>query len=164
MLWRLADTLAIAGKSETIKQRRVDVYAHTKESKGGWQVAANVKGLPLSRYAGQILEVSLGDGTEDPRAETDGLRSRLLDLESEHAELQRRLEDSETLRHSLDGELETCRAQGFLAEAPFKKLDACVVACFADARSHRMACERLRHQSSTNSFAWTGLTSNDFRH
>lgn len=126
----------MTGKTETIKQRRVDVYAPTEESKARWQAAAKDKNIPLSRYAGQILEVFLGEESADLQSEIESLRRHVVDIESENSDLLRKLEDSDVLRGRLEQELELYRAQELLSAAPIKKLDSRVVSAFSDARAH----------------------------
>lgn len=126
----------MAGKTDTIKQRRVDVYAPTIESKERWQKAAQEKHIPLSKYAGQILEVYLGEENADLQSELRDARRHIVDVEAENTELVRRLQDAEMLRERLESELETYRAKEMLSTSPIKKLDARLVTAFSDARGH----------------------------
>jgi hypothetical protein len=126
----------MTGKTETIKQRRVDVYAPTEESKARWQAAAKDKNIPLSRYAGQILEIYLGEESADLQRDIQDLRRHVVDIESENSDLVKKLEDSELLRGRLERDIELYRAQELLSAAPIKKLDPRVVSAFSEARGH----------------------------
>ena len=53
------------GKTETIKERAVWVYAPTIEQRKKWGDIAKVKGMPLSKWIVQTIEESLIELDDD---------------------------------------------------------------------------------------------------
>ncbi len=100
------------GKTETIKQRRVDVYLPSLEAKERWTALAEEAGTSLSKFIAAVVEEALEEGgpLPDPQGlleEVSALQSRLMDAED-------RVRMLEALRDKLDAELRVYRARPFL--------------------------------------------------
>lgn len=109
------------GKTETIRQRRVDVWVPSLEEKEAWKQAAKEQGLSLSKLIIQLVNQSIND--QAVVEDVDALKQRVVDLEAELGRRERRIEDLERLKDRLDQELNQYRSQDFLTSPGIKQLD-----------------------------------------
>ncbi len=108
------------GKTETIKQRTVYIYAPSEEARARWEQAAGKAGMSLSRFLVDTVEASLRETSDE------GFRSAK-DLWKENVELReanKRLAEEKrmltALTEKLEDEVRRYRTELFL-EGPDKR-------------------------------------------
>jgi predicted RNase H-like nuclease (RuvC/YqgF family) len=103
------------GKTETIKDRRIDVYVNTIERKQKWADKADEAGESLSGFVQQCVEYAIEQGGPD-YAELGEESKRIQELESEIAELQDDIKQKEIVIDKLESELQELRSKPFQDE------------------------------------------------
>ncbi|MCE5296803.1 MAG: hypothetical protein LLG16_06855 [Euryarchaeota archaeon] len=88
------------GKTETIRQRKVDVYLPTTDLLQKWKEAAKAAGMPLSKYILEVVEQHR-QGTEKMSISPLMMEEKASRLEKEVADLKLRLE---TLRSAFQNQ------------------------------------------------------------
>lgn len=103
------------GKTDTIKDRRVDVYVDTIDRKERWARMAEKEGESLSTFVQHCVEYALEQGGPD-FTELGEERNQIQDLEEEVTELRRAVKQKEMVIEKLETELKELRTQPFLDE------------------------------------------------
>ncbi len=122
-----------AGKTATIKQRRVEIYLPSLETKDRWTAEAEQRGVSLSEMIFLLIHEKLT--SEDPST-----AERLTRLEKEnrtlHAQLdaqRERVEALEAVKERQERDLSEYRAQAFLG-GPIRKLDPRLLRVLSEAK------------------------------
>jgi hypothetical protein len=92
------------GKTETIKQRKVDVYLPTIELMGQWRETAEASGMPLSKYILEVVEQHR-QGAQRITMPPAMLEEKANKLEKENAALQMRFDTLNLAFHNQEVEL-----------------------------------------------------------
>lgn len=121
-------------KTDTIKQRRIDVYLPSLEAKERWSEEADERNTSVSKMVFQIVEESLAGSWEDPRQRIGELQEEVEDLTSELARTRGRIRELEALYQRAERDLEEYRAQGILGPDPIKQLDPRLIRVLSEAR------------------------------
>lgn len=121
------------GKTETVKQRRIDVYLPTLEAKDRWRQAAAGRGQKVSEMVFQLVEGALAPSGEQDAASAQDLVRRLEDAQAELNAQRGRNEELAMLKERLEGELEEYRAEAVLGEG-LPKMDPRLVRLFEQAK------------------------------
>jgi len=106
------------GKTDTIKDRRVDVYVDTIDRKERWSRIADEEDESLSQFVQQCVEYAIETGGPD-FTELGEESKQIQALEEEVAELRRDVKQKEMVIEKLESELTELRTQPFL-EADFE--------------------------------------------
>ena len=102
------------GKTETIKERAVWVYAPTIEQRKKWEDIAKVKGIPLSKWIVQTIEESLIELDDDVKSRKD-IEKENKNVRKEISDIQNKLRQANIIRDNLEKEIRKYRAEPFLA-------------------------------------------------
>ena len=103
------------GKTDTIKDRRVDVYVDTIDRKKRWAQSAEEAGESLSQFVQQCVEYAIEQGGPD-FTELGKESKQIQDLEAEVKDLQKDVKQKEIVIEKLESELKQLRTQPFLEE------------------------------------------------
>jgi predicted RNase H-like nuclease (RuvC/YqgF family) len=103
------------GKTDTIKDRRVDVYVDTIDRKERWSRIADEEGESLSKFVQQCVEYAIEKGGPD-FTELGEESKQIQELEEEVADLRRDVKQKEMVIDKLESELTELRTQPFLEE------------------------------------------------
>lgn len=103
------------GKTESIKERRVDVYVDTLERKDRWTEAADEAGESLSKFVQKCVEYALEQGGPD-FAELGKRAKKIQELESEVDGLRDELKQKDIVIEKLETDLRQARATPFTAD------------------------------------------------
>lgn len=103
------------GKTDTIKDRRVDVYVDTIDRKERWSRIADEEDESLSQFVQQCVEYAIEKGGPD-FTELGEESKQIQALEEEVAELRRDVKQKEMVIEKLESELTELRTQPFLEE------------------------------------------------
>lgn len=122
-------------KTLTIKQRRVDIYLPTLETKANWNEAAKKRGLSLSDFVFQTMEMSLHEDLldESPALPAE-LQDELSHLRRDRDRLSKRVEELEVLLSRAEDDLAQYRAQHIIGPEPIKRLDPRLIRILSEAR------------------------------
>ena len=104
------------GKTETIKERAVWVYAPTIEQRKKWEDIAKGKGIPLSKWIVQTIEDSLFELDDEVKSRKD-IEKENKNVRKEISELQGKLRQVNIIRDNLEKEIRKYRAEPFLSTA-----------------------------------------------
>jgi len=102
------------GKTETIKERAVWVYAPTIEQRKKWEDIAKGKGMPLSKWIVQTIEESLIEMDDDVKSRKD-IEKENKNVRKDISELQSKIRQVNIIRDKLEKEIRKYRAEPFLA-------------------------------------------------
>jgi cell division protein FtsB len=100
------------GKTETIKDRRVDVYLDTLERKERWKQLADEEGESLSKFVQKCVEYALEQGGVD-YAELSDRAKKIQELEEELTELRKEVKQKDTVIEKLESDLRKYRMEPF---------------------------------------------------
>jgi predicted RNase H-like nuclease (RuvC/YqgF family) len=100
------------GKTETIKDRRIDVYVNTIERKKRWTEEAEAADTSLSNFIEQSVEYAIKQGGPDA-TELGEDAQRIQELEEEVAELQQELKEKKMVIEKLEQEARERRIEPF---------------------------------------------------
>ena len=103
------------GKTDTIKDRRVDVYVDTIDRKKRWAQNAEEAGESLSTFVQQCVEYALTQGGPD-FTELGEESKQIQELEEEVRDLRKDVKQKEIVIEKLESELKQLRTQPFLEE------------------------------------------------
>lgn len=103
------------GKTDTIKDRRVDVYLDTLERKERWKRIAEEEGESLSKFVQQAVEYTIQRGGPD-FSELGDESKKIQELEQEVSELRKDLKQKDIVIEKLESELKQHRMEPFLAD------------------------------------------------
>jgi len=92
------------GKTETIRQRKVDVYLPTTELLQQWKAAADASGMPLSKYVLEVVEQHR-QGVQKLSMSPFMLEEKANRLEKEVTDLRLRLETIQSAFRNQEVEL-----------------------------------------------------------
>lgn len=123
------------GKTDTIRQRRVDVWVPSLEAKARWKEVAEARGISLSKLIIQVVEESI-DNESPSQSEVDAMQQQILDLEAELVRRDERIHELTQLKERLQEELDHYRSQDFLRPDGLKVLDHRLISILADAKGH----------------------------
>ena len=132
------------GKTETIRQRRVDVYLPSLEAKERWNSIAKKAGTSLSKYISFIVENALENELAGP--DPHELQEELVLVRGQLQKAMERVRLLEALRDKLDTELKIYRAEPFL-KPDFKgtrNLDKRLVELLRGHTDHKGRCKPLK--------------------
>ena len=101
-----------AGKTATIRKRRVDIYLPSLEAKARWTELAREAGTSLRKFIPRVVEEAFAEGT--PGLDPAELQEELEALQNQLQVAQERIRMLEALREKLDVELRRYRAEAFL--------------------------------------------------
>lgn len=102
-------------KTDTIKQRRADVYLDSLERKRELKELAGEEGVSLSNFIQRCVEYAMGQGGPD-LTEAGAARKRLDELKDEVTELRKKLERKDKVIGRLEEELKKYRLEKFSDE------------------------------------------------
>ncbi|KYK23244.1 hypothetical protein AYK25_10185 [Thermoplasmatales archaeon SM1-50] len=102
------------GKTETIKQRAIWVYAPTLEQRKQWDKIAKENGMSLSKWIVQTIEDSLLEFDDEVKSIKD-IETENKDLRKEISEIQSKLRRETIIRNNLEKEIRKYRAESFLS-------------------------------------------------
>lgn len=112
-------------KTLTIKKRRIDVYLPTLETKARWNAEAERRGLSVSDFVLQTVEMELQkedlNGTE-PQVLTESMEE-LAALRHDNDALRKRVEALEALNKRAETDLAQYRSEHIVGPEPIKRLD-----------------------------------------
>lgn len=100
------------GKTDTIKDRRVDVYVDTIDRKERWARVAEEEGESLSQFVQQCVEYALEQGGPD-FTELGEESKRIQELEEEVNDLRQDVKQKEIVIEKLESELKKHRTEPF---------------------------------------------------
>lgn len=103
------------GKTDTIKDRRVDVYVDTIDRKQRWLRIAEEEGESLSQFVQQCVEYAIEQGGPD-FTELGEETKKIQELEEEVTELRRDVKQKKVVIDKLESELKEIRTQPFVDE------------------------------------------------
>ncbi|MFB6086593.1 MAG: hypothetical protein ABEJ84_07275 [Halodesulfurarchaeum sp.] len=103
------------GKTDTIKDRRVDVYVDSIDRKKRWAEHAEEAGESLSKFVQQCVEYAIEQGGPD-FTELGEESKQIQELEAEVKDLQKDVKQKEIVIEKLESELKQLRTQPFLDE------------------------------------------------
>lgn len=103
------------GKTESIKERRVDVYLDTIDRKDRWTRIAEEEGQSLSKFVQKCVEYTIEKGGPD-FVELGERSKKIQDLEKEVKELRKELKQKEIVIERLEADLKRYRMEPFLEE------------------------------------------------
>ncbi len=103
------------GKTDTIKDRRVDVYVDTLDRKERWAELAEEADQSLSKFIQHCVEYAIEQGGPD-YAELGAESQRIQELEEELDELRKDVQQKEMVIEKLESEAKQRRIQPFLEE------------------------------------------------
>lgn len=103
------------GKTDTIKDRRVDVYVDTIERKERWSRVAEEEGESLSKFVQQCVEYAIEKGGPD-FTELAEESKEIQELKEEVNDLKLDIEQKEIVIEKQKTELKKLRSQPFLEE------------------------------------------------
>lgn len=103
------------GKTESIKDRRVDVYLDTLERKERWAELAEEADESLSKFVQQCVEYAIERGGPD-FAELGERAKQIEELEAEVEELHKEVKQKDTVIEKLELDLRRARAKPFLED------------------------------------------------
>ena len=103
------------GKTDTIKDRRVDVYVDSLERKERWSRIADEEGDSLSKFVQKCVEYALEQGGPD-YAELGEESKQIQELEQEVSELRKDIKQKEIVIEKLESELKQHRMEPFLED------------------------------------------------
>jgi len=101
------------GKTETIKERAVWVYAQTLEQRSQWENIAKENNMPLSKWIVQTIEDSLFELEDEVKSRKD-IEKENKNLKKEISELQDKMRQLTIIRDNLEKEIRKYRAEPFL--------------------------------------------------
>jgi hypothetical protein len=122
------------GKTETIKERRVDIYAPDLRVKARWDKEAERRKKSRSEMVFELVELALA-AEKDPgaTAPNGALSGRVEELQAQLGILRRRNQDLEALKERLERELEEYRALVATGETPLPNIGKGLVGLFSGA-------------------------------
>ena len=132
------------GKTDTIRQRRVDVYLPSLEAKKRWNLQAKEAGTSLSKYISRIVEDTLESEPVGPNPHE--LQEELVLVRGQLEKAMERVRLLEALRDKLDTELKIYRTEPFL-RPDFKgtrNLDKRLVELLRGHSDNRGCCKPLK--------------------
>lgn len=100
------------GKTDTIKDRRVDVYVDTIDRKERWSRIAEEKDESLSQFVQQCVEYAIEQGGPD-FTELGEESKQIQELEEEVRELRQDVKQKQIVIEKLESELKELRTQPF---------------------------------------------------
>lgn len=103
------------GKTDSINDRRVDVYLDSIEQKKRWAELAEERDTSLSKFVQQSVEYAIEQGGPD-FIETGQKADELHELEEEMSELQEQIKEKDLVIEKLRTELKTLRSEPFREE------------------------------------------------
>jgi len=103
------------GKTESIKERRVDVYLDTLDRKERWTELADEEDESLSKFVQKCVEYAIEQGGPD-FTEMGESSKKLQELEQEVRELRKELKQKDIVIEKLESDLKQYRMQPFLDE------------------------------------------------
>jgi len=103
------------GKTESIKERRVDVYLDTLDRKERWTELADEEDESLSKFVQKCVEYAIEQGGPD-FTEMGERSKKLQELEQEVRELRKELKQKDIVIEKLESDLKQYRMQPFLDE------------------------------------------------
>jgi len=103
------------GKTDTIKDRRVDVYVDTIDRKERWSEIAEEEDESLSQFVQQCVEYAIEQGGPD-FTELGAESKQIQELEAEVSDLRQDVKQKEIVIDKLETELKELRTQPFLEE------------------------------------------------
>jgi len=102
-------------KTDTINDRRVDVYLDTVDDKVRWAESAEEADMSLSKFVQACVEFAMAQGGPD-FIETGGAAEDLQELQQQLREKQSTIEEKNVMIEKLKTELKRYRTQPFLEE------------------------------------------------
>lgn len=103
------------GKTDTIKDRRVDVYVDSIDRKKRWARIADEEGESLSKFVQQCVEFAIEQGGPD-FAQLGEEAKRIQDLEEEVQNLRQDVKQKQIVIDKLESEVKHHRTKPFLEE------------------------------------------------
>ena len=103
------------GKTDTIKDRRVDVYVDTIDRKARWAEHAEADGESLSKFVQQCVEFAIERGGPD-FAELGEESKEVQELKTEVVELRKDVKQKQIVIEKLESELRELQVQPFLED------------------------------------------------
>lgn len=103
------------GKTDSIKERRVDVYLDTLERKERWKRIADEEDESLSKFVQKAVEYAIEHGGFD-YAELGEQSKKIQSLEQEVSDLRQEVEQKDIVIEKLRNDLQRHRMQPFLDE------------------------------------------------
>lgn len=103
------------GKTESIKERRVDVYLDTLDRKERWTRKADEEGESLSKFVQKCVEYAIEKGGPD-FAELGERSKNLQDLEQEVKSLRNEVKQKNIVIDKLESDLRRYRMEPFLED------------------------------------------------
>lgn len=101
------------GKTESIKERRVDVYLDTIERKERWTQAAADEDESLSKFVQKCVEFTIEKGGPD-FAELGQRGKKIQELEQQVKELRKEVDQKDIVIEKLESDLKRYRMKPFL--------------------------------------------------
>jgi iron-sulfur cluster repair protein YtfE (RIC family) len=148
------------GKTDTIKDRRVEVYLDSLERKQRWKEHAEEADDSLSTFVQRAVEYAIKQG--GPDAKTLAEDTQLIqELEEEVADLQQQLKEKDMVIEKLETEAQRRRVEPFLEEVHegVREYDQELVSVLKDAE--RVTADELVRRlgiDRTNTEVMQGLT------
>lgn len=102
------------GKTETIKQRTVYIYAPSEETRARWAAAAAKVGMSLSRFVVDTVEASLRAGEDEDFRSPKDLWKENVELREANKRLAEEKRMATALVEKLEDEVRRYRAELFL--------------------------------------------------
>jgi len=103
------------GKTESIKDRRVDVYLDTLERKEKWKGLAEEEDESLSKFVQQCVEYAIEQGGPD-FSELGKRAKKIQELEEEVRDLRKEVKQKDMVIERLESDLKRYRMEPFLEE------------------------------------------------
>jgi len=103
------------GKTESIKERRVDVYLDTLGRKARWTEIAEEADESLSKFVQQCVEYAIEQGGPDI-TELGEQSKKIQDLEQEVTELRKEVNQKDIVIEKLENDLRRARVEPFQEE------------------------------------------------
>lgn len=122
------------GKTETSKQRRIDVYLPTFEAKERWGEVAVKRRQKVSEMVFELVETALAPPATSEAASSQELLKELEDVRAELGEQRARNEELTLLKESLEHEIAQYRAEAVVDAQGMPKMDSRLVRLFSQAR------------------------------
>lgn len=111
--------MRIMGKTDTIKDRRVDVYVDSLDRKERWTKQADEADESLSQFVQQCVEYAIERGGPD-FTELGEESKQIQELEEEVRDLRQDIKQKEIVIEKLESELKEYRTQPFVSGGDFE--------------------------------------------
>lgn len=129
-----AKRAATESKTATIKQRRIDVYLPTLETKDVWTREAARRDQSISEMVFQIVTERLTGADKDATKTATRLEGEVEAYEAQLDEARRRIKQLEVLNDRAEKDLAEYRAQAFIGGLAIKSADPRLVTLLSESK------------------------------